>query len=347
MEFILRGYKMNAKEAMDSMLKTIDELEKELKKTISQVEVMLLPFNYIDFKNVEPNVESKECIATYTASHAWQDYKYNINRVLYHMKRMIMQEKNQCNYLTEHINRSQNEENYGFYLGVGTGVDDLAYEFESMVTAFARLYEEPLIVECCRYMKHKYSKVFKENCPKRADIDGLWWRINLLRNRVVHTTPGVYSQKEDVSWRFQTISSQCKTIGFSTDSKIGLSMPSTLIDMDDKLKLLIQECILDKKYGEEIAKKNIFDILFPEQQPKGHGKNKPQMLFMGGITVFDYFDGFFDLSHKMLQHIQSQIIVFLKDALEDCDDSIYEQSVGQWDENGKSYGVKIRDVFDV
>lgn len=152
---------MNAKETIDSILNKIGKLEKELKKTISQTEIMFFLSNKIIYQNTEPN---KECIATHTSDHVWQDYSYNINRVLYHMKQVIMQEKNQCNYLTEFIKRSQNEENSGFWISFGA--DELAYEFESMVAAFARVYEEPLVVECYRYMKRKYGEKFKENCPK-------------------------------------------------------------------------------------------------------------------------------------------------------------------------------------
>ena len=68
--------------------------------------------------------------------------------------------------------------------------DKLSYEFENFLVAFPRLNGEPLMTNLSRTMSKVNAEQLKSNCFKKNDVNGLFWEINLLRNRFAHSTPG-------------------------------------------------------------------------------------------------------------------------------------------------------------
>ena len=90
--------------------------------------------------------------------------------------------------------------------------DKLSYEFENFLVAFPRLNGEPLMTNLSRTMSKVNAEQLKSNCFKKNDVNGLFWEINLLRNRFAHSTPGYYAVNIEYAQRYMALSSKIYNI---------------------------------------------------------------------------------------------------------------------------------------
>ncbi len=248
-----------------------------------------------------------ETVAHYGLNDVWDNYVFLINKVVFRMKKTI-EELNE--YLCELNDLPVLKD---VCIAPNETCVRLSYECEDMIIAFHRLYDEAVVEEICHYLGTKYGQAFRKSLPKKDDIDGLYWRINLLRNRMAHSTGGAYVE-DKVAKRFSDFSSRVNVVRVENGEAI---MECDLIDIEKtpNVKKVIKEVIIEKKYGDNIARKGIFDILFPIKKPKGHGKKSPELLWPS-FGRFDYNHGFISLSNQILDFINDQILVFLQAIIE-------------------------------
>ncbi|GEM_PF-6613106 len=249
----------------------------------------------------------KEILVTQSIDRVWEDYLFILNGILYRW--------DNCNrYITE-INELINRldckysKDTIFVTPPRELADNLSYEFDSLLVSFSRLNEEALIVEISRHLKNGNEKKLRDNCYKKTDSNGLYWELNVLRNRAAHATPGYYTMHKDMAARYMSISSRIFNIDI-TDS--GRSFRTTLLSYRNNsiIRQVVQDYIIDKKHGEENSNKPLMELLFPNTKPSGRGKNNPMVLFMSGVIFFDLNNEFYELSNDLLNYMIKQVEIF-------------------------------------
>lgn len=328
--------------------KELNALKNKLELAKKQEYVMQLPFWDILRNSYPAGVEH---LVRHELNDAWDDYSFLIRKVFYRINNYIILLQKLLDPLEELLNSLDGSKSI-FALGIGKyQTDKLSYEFEDMIIAFSKLYEEAIVSETSRYLPPKFASEFRKNCPKKNDVNGLYWRINLLRNRVAHSTSGKYFQKDGQSSRYETFSSKTHMLQVDLTSPIPIKITCNLIDTENNpnIRRFIQNEIISKHQENSSSNGNVFDMLFPENNPKGHNKRHPSICSLVGLNQFDYYSGFLSLSNQILDFCQSQIAVFLKSALEKCDDSIFQQNTlySEAEKYSEKEQLKIRDVFEI
>ena len=101
----------------------------------------------------------------------------------------------------------------------------MTYYFDSFIAAFSTMIEP----EQKEILEKYFDKVQIKNIyPSRNEI-GLYWQINILRNRVLHFTGRRYDYSDSSCCCYENFSSEIKMIRI--DSKGNINIPSTLIDI--------------------------------------------------------------------------------------------------------------------
>lgn len=249
----------------------------------------------------------KEIAVTQSIDQVWEDYLFILNGILFRW--------DNCNKFILEINdylkpfAHKDTEGIIYAAPPRDIADKLSYEFESLLVSFSRLNEEPLIVEISRHIKKKNQQKLKENCYKKTDSNGLYWELNILRNRAAHATPGYYTIHNDRAARYMSISSKISMIEMG-ESNCFFRTNLLSYRNNDIIRQVVQEYIIDKKYGEEYSEKPLMEILFPNTKPSGKGKNKPIVLFMSGVKRFDLNSEFYELSNDIFEYIINQVEIF-------------------------------------
>ncbi len=244
----------------------------------------------------------EEQLVRYDIYSVWEDYEFVLQGVLYRLD-------NCMRYLDEirqYVKKSVDSVKDSTVLSIVTTqqCNYLSYEFENLLVAFSRLNEEPLIEEICRQLSGEKQKTLRNNCYRRNDIDGLYWKLNLLRNRAAHSTPGYYTQHKNRAARYMSISSKIRTINFSDGiAKFETSLIN--LSKSDHIKNIIKKNIID---GGSNAP--VMDFLFSDTTPKGHGKNNPVVIYPINLPRFDLNTDFLQLTLEMMRYIEVQLSIF-------------------------------------
>ncbi len=308
-----------------------------LQKKIYEVQCRLFSVNVSFFKtnkkNFEPNVEH---VVTYSSSTSWETFSFFIKKVMYRMKSVSDGIKDMVNDLNEKV-----VDDCKIFIPFAQCYEHIFYDFEDMVIAFSRLYESDMIDEICRFLNNNLKKKMVDNLPKKNDVNGLYWRINLLRNRLAHSTSGRYDNRNKAK-RYLDFLSMVKMVTVEGNN---IEAKCTLIDLEKNqfIKQIIQDYIIDKRYGKELSESNVFDLIFPEKRPRGHGKDKPLVLMIENIEFFDYFSSFFSLAHQIIEYINNQMLVFMISGYCDCAEGVERQ---QWKYSNEKI-LTINDVYDI
>ena len=249
----------------------------------------------------------------YDINEACHDYLFILNGIIYRWGK--------CTKLLIKILRNIKKnlnimpiKNDNCFLSPDVLCNMLSYEFEDFIIAFPRLNEVQLIEELCRVMTKSNAKMLRGNMFSRSDINSLFWEINILRNRFAHSTPGYYTIRNTYASRFESFSSQIKIIEIK---KGNIFLKTNLINLEKNeiIKNIIQKTIIEERDGGNVARKNIMDLLFPMQCPKGNGKNNPQVLHIQNIERFDLYNDFLDLSKKIFEYIEKQLLIILDEII--------------------------------
>lgn len=236
----------------------------------------------------------------YDINEVWSDYRFILQGVLYRWDNCFSKLRKILNCLPPELL----QEEKSWFMPFGMLGDELSYEFENLVVSFPKLYEEALIVEMKRHIPTEEKTLLEKIRPKKNDEKGLYWELNLLRNRAAHSTPGFYTEHESRAARYLSMSSRIRGV----DYKNGIiKLPTFLFSLRNTAHTqeVIKKQIIDKKSAE-----SLLELLFEGTKPKGRGKNSPQMLYIENVQYFDMNEEFLQLSMDMFKFIETQIGIF-------------------------------------
>ena len=254
----------------------------------------------------------KEKVVTYNIGQVWEDYCFVLRGILYRW--------DNCNNLIEELNTyignilCSEPKKVVWICPPRNIADNLSYEFENLIVSFPRLNEDPLITEIERHIKTDNGKELRNNCYSKNDAGGLFWEINLLRNRAAHSTPGYYTMNKDLAARYMSISSKIRMIEF-TEGRYKYLTSLISYRKNEIIHRVVQDYIIDKKYGEEYASLPLMELLFNSTKPKGKGKKEPQVLFIANVVPFDMNEEFYEISVDIFDYIINQIEIFKKEII--------------------------------
>ena len=141
--------------------------------------------------------------------------------------------------------------------------------------------------------------------PDVNDVNGLYWKVNHLRNRSAHPGFGFYNSDETYESNERFIDLSSKAWGL-VDDKGNISIESMLIDLDKNpiIKRIISDEIKNNR------RVNLNKLLFPKKYSPEKGDTFLQFPVFG---KFDYCDSLFPLLNSMIDFVESEMLVFMKE----------------------------------
>lgn len=214
--------------------KKYQDLSKAIISIENEVFVLYIYNNEVLTYNLQPNISYN---VYYDLNQMFLRHKYHVLRFLYHAKRFI-------SILNEFETPTDiNDENE--YL-IPFNNDSIFYEFDSFIETAASLFEAPFKNEALKYFSKKQKDEFNSIFPKSQDPDCLYWeiywRLKIIRNRVVHPDNPFYFK----GGRISESSSKGGNIAKVKDGKI-VEIKANLIDISNNPKYI------------EILKKDVID----------------------------------------------------------------------------------------
>ncbi len=286
------------------MLETCITSRTDISRIINELEQLSIQYT------IQQYGIGEEHLAKYDISEAWKEYLFVLNGILYRWDNcfeLLLQIKDEIKKISNSFNEDV------IMCGCPT-CDKLSYEFENLIVSFTKLNEEPTIINLTRVMSKDNQKQINDNCFKKEDINGLYWKLNLLRNRFAHSTPGYYSSNTTEAQRYMAISSRIFNVEIK-DKNLFLKTSLINLSKNDYIKKIIKEVIIEKKFGEEESEKPIMDLLF-STKPRGKNKKNPTMVFINNLGFFDLNGDFLILSLQMFDYIKTQLEI-IKSEFED------------------------------
>ena len=320
--------------------KNIKLLSDEILNRIDCIKFKIMAINYVmmyhHFSTCNIGVEE---LATYRLKDAWEKYSVLIDKVLFRMNGTIDTLVHLLDKLDRNVRGNTSEGK--IFIPIPGDCYVLFYDFEAMIIAFNRLYEEELVRDLERYFNSSENKrIFRNNIPKKTDIEGLYWRIYLLRNRMAHSTGGRYRNNEFETKRFIDFSSVARMITICDGVP---KIECNLIDLEKnpEIKNYIERIVINNKNSVN----NVFNMLFSEQSPKGKGKDAPHLI-IPNFKPFDYCDSLFSLSNQILDFISDECLVFLNDTIALCNEDIVHQNICYFDNNQEKL-FSLNSIYDI
>lgn len=235
-----------------------------------QTHIMFIP---ITNKVIQENLVEEEKRVRYDFEELWYDFVFKENKVLFFIDKYLnsfLDGLSICDISKnmKNISMSSNET-----------IEKAIYYFDSFISFFYTLIEPQQKVVFCDFFGSKKVNSF---FPSRNEI-GLFWKIYMLRNRIIHFTNAKYNENKKECIRYQNFSSNVKVISIDSDGKIKANC--TLIDINkcEQARTAIRIAIKNRNM-------NPFDILFPNESAKGYGKKKPFMCVIRGDICFNHID---------------------------------------------------------
>lgn len=267
----------------------INKCKEELNKINKSIEI-------IELKRINKLLKEsgEEKLVKYDISCVWQEYLFYLKGMLYRW--------NNCFLKLNQIIKEYNKD--GMFFGNNPIGDELSYEFENVLISFNKLYEDPLLIEIERHIPNADKKILRSVCPKKNDENGLYWEVNLLRNRAAHGIKGFYTEHDDFAARYMSISSEIRCI----EVKEGEIKIITKL-LSYRKNIHIRE-VVRKKIIDAGQKTPLLNLIFESDVPKGKGKKNPQLLFMSNVAYFDLNNEFLELSMDFFKYIETQLELF-------------------------------------
>jgi len=221
-------------------------------------------------------------------------------------------------------------------MGKTIQLDEAMYNFDAFVLAASALLEP----ESKDYMAAYLRKApVTSYYPKRNEI-GLYWQLNLIRNRVVHHTGGRYDNGE-VCQRFFDFSSRVNGIRMNNGN---IELECTQLDVYRSQEVQL-EIVMTLATGSDA---NVFDRLFPDKTGKGHGKRSPVMIRPGITLYFDHVSSgtrFVSEIQKFILNMNEAFFVEFSSKIKNKG-IIPEVATIEFQE-GKEVKHQVKDVFDI
>lgn len=305
----------------------IEEIKTKTIKICQQTNIMFIPLTN---KIVKEN-GTEEVKVQYGIDHVINEFLYKENKTLFLIEQLL-----KC-YMQILKNQSEMFCKNNISFPPSKDYCELTYYFDSFVASFSTIIEndQKEILEKF-FDKEQINNVF----PTRNKI-GLYWQINMLRNRILHFTGRRYEYTNKYCCCYENFSSEIKMI--RVDKNGNISIPSTLIDIysDKNIENAINKSIKD-------GTTNTFDNLFPNKTPKGYSKKKPFVYHISNNIFFDYTHSLVKLLNEIEDFFDKINNVFIKE-LSLCYDDIDElnQSKTIFIFEGKELTYSVEDVFNI
>lgn len=279
-----------------------NEIEKIKIKTIKicqQTNAMFIPLTNKMFK--ENGTE--EVKVQYGIDNVINEFLYKENKTLFFIENLL-----KC-YMKIFESQSEMFLKNNISFPPNKNYCELTYYFDSIVASFSTIIEidQKEVLEKF-FDKKQINGIF----PTRNKI-GLYWQINMLRNRILHYTGRRYEYANKHCGCYENISSEIKMINIDKNGNI--SIPSTLIDIysDKNIEDAINKSIKD-------GTTNPFDNLFPNKKPKGYSKKKPFVYHISNNIFFDYTVSLVNLLNEIEDFFDKINNIFIKELSSYYDD---------------------------
>ena len=305
--------------------KSLEGLNLKNEKTYKQVSIMFIPLMH----KILRTSNGEEEILHYDIEQVIDEFMDKEREIIFFIDKFLRKyleilDKDSESFLKRGIQFLA----YNYY-------NEMVFYFDAFIALFSSVLEHEQKEALRKFFDNEVDQIY----PNRKDV-GLYWEINVLRNRIVHYTDKRYDNNRKICGCFLNFSSKINVI--NVDEMGNISIPSTLIDV----------------YGNQIVKNavklaiesrfNVFDILFPKKSPKGYSKKAPVMLYPSGDIFFDYAKSLIRLLNEVELFFNNINNMFIKafmsfydnaDELKKNKTSIF---LGQ-----KEISYSIGDVFDI
>lgn len=270
----------------------------------------------------------QEYLCTYDIGELWDEYSVKLRKCLFFLEKYYAGMRNEILIHAEMLKRDD----------IGTcpsrNMEEAIFYFDAFILSACAVIDNEEKDYLAAYLKETDIKSFY---PSKKEI-GLYWQLNLLRNRIVHHTGGRYIDSE-TSQRYFDFSSHVRMIRVVNGH---LYLQCTQIDIHTSLT--VREAIQRRIDGNERG--NIFNELFPKGKAEGNGESAPVMIMPSEQIYFDHVYGgqwvagtVQDFIYKMIQAFFSEFCGVIEDK-----NSIPELGICVED-NGAHIQVKVKDIF--
>ena len=269
-------------------------------KLISKLSKKIGHIDYLVFQERSLFIDAERKVY-YDIFLAWEDYKFNLEEMLYHWNNCIVGLDKIIDTVNEcHVDNIKEKT----YISVDTNC--LSFEFEGFVIATKKLNESAIfdgLIGVLSPINRKKCELAKYN---KKDAGGLYWKIELLRSRSAHSTGGKYLKYEDLPARYITMDARVRMANIEGDI---LHLPTLLINLEksEYVKQVIQEKILNNHSTKD--KDNVFNYLFNTKKEKGDS----MLLFPYDFPEFDLNEDFLKLSKEILEYTINMIDIITDD----------------------------------
>ena len=306
----------------------LEKLNKLAERTITlkwQIELL----NALKMKyTLEKYTVGQEYLCVYDIGELWDEYSVKLRKCLYFLEKYCTGMKNEILIHAEPLKNND--------VGIcpSRNMEEAIFNFDAFILSACAVIDNEEKDYLAAYLKQTDIKPFY---PDKREI-GLYWQLNLLRNRIIHHTGGRYINSE-VCQRYFDFSSHVRMIRIANGH---LYLECTQIDIHTSPT--VQEVI--QREIDNDSRKNIFDELFPDRKGKGKNKKYPVMIVPNEKIYFDHAYGgqwvagtVQDFMHKMTQAFFTELCSVIKDK-----SSILELGICVL-ENGEQIQIRAKELF--
>lgn len=311
---------------------TVNEYLEKLDKLEERTITLRLQMEMLNALKAKYEMEKfeigKEYLCTYDVGEFWNEYSVKLRKCLYFLEKYYSGMRSEILAHTELLNRNE------VFACPGYSMEEAIYNFDAFILAACAVIDNEEKNYLAVYLKKTDIRPFY---PDRREI-GLFWQLNLLRNRIIHHTGGRYENKE-VCQRYFDFSSHVRMMKV-VDGHFYLECTQIDIHTSETVRRTIMRAI------ENNDRINIFNELFPERKAKGKNKKAPVMIIPNERIYFDHVYGgqwvagaVQDFLYKIIQAIFKELCGVIKEK------SMIPEMKICFIENGEQYQMAVKDLF--
>ena len=307
----------------------------ELQKTNKQIKKQLYCLQGLQWAYTMERMQvGQEYKLTFDLPEFLEEYSWKANKCVYFLEKYIDGVLKELDFHRESARNTSNSDN--ILICKTKHMDEAVYNFDAFVLAASALLEG----EGVGYMEaHLRKSSIANYYPKKCDI-GLYWQLNLLRNRIVHHTGGRYINGE-VCQRFFDFSSKIDGIRIKNGH---IKLECTQIDVygSPEVQKEIARILMT---GDE---SNVFDCLFPDRSGKGHGRKRPEVLYPGVALYFDHTSSGIRFISEIQQFLVNMNEAFFVEFAYKINDKVSIPNICMVQyENGEEVRCQVKELFDI